>query len=150
MARMHTRKKGKAKSRKAFNKPAPSWVKLSKEEISALVAKLATEGKRESEIGQILRDQHGIPSAKALTGRTVSQMLAGEKLTPKYPSDLMDLIKRAVGMRKHLKQNKKDTINRHSLELVESKINRLVRYYRGKKLPQRWSYDPEQAELLVK
>jgi small subunit ribosomal protein S15 len=147
---MHTRKRGQAKSRKAFNKPAPSWVKLSKEEIVALVVKLSKEGKRESDIGQTLRDQYGVPSVKALVGRTVSQILKGEKMEPKYPSDLVDLIRKAVQMRKHLAANKRDTSNNHSLELVESKINRLVRYYRGKKLPAKWSYDPAQAALLVK
>ncbi len=150
MARMHTRKKGQSKSRKPVNKPAPTWVKQSKEEIAKLVAKLAKEGKRESDIGQTLRDQYGIPSVKAVTGKTVSQTLKGEKLSPQYPSDLIDLIRKAVKLRKHLKQNKGDNSNQHSLQMVESKINRLVVYYRGKKLPQRWAYDPEQAALLVK
>ncbi len=96
------------------------------------------------------RGRSQVPSVKALVGRTVSQILKGEKLEPKYPSDLIDLIRKAVQMRKHLAANKRDTSNNHSLELVESKINRLVRYYRGKKLPAKWSYDPAQAALLVK
>lgn len=150
MAKMHTKKKGKSKSRKPMNATAPSWVKLSKEEITAIIIKLSKEGKRETDIGQILRDQYGIPSVKAVTGFSLSQLLAKEKLTPKYPNDLIDLIRRAVGMRKHLKDNKHDNDNLHSLKLTESKIQRLVKYYRGKKLPATWKYDPQEAALLVK
>jgi small subunit ribosomal protein S15 len=36
------------------------------------------------------------------------------------------------------------------MNLVESKIRRLVRYYRGtKKLPQEFIYKPETAEILL-
>lgn len=126
------------------------WVTITKEEIQTIVEKLAKEGRKEAEIGLILRDQHSVPSIKAITGKTVSQTLKEMGLTPKYPSDLIDLIKKAVGMRKHLALNKKDKLNNKKLVDVESKIKRLVNYYRGKKLPKNWKYDPETAALLVK
>jgi len=62
----------------------------------------------------------------------------------------MDLIKRAVGLHKHLKTNGTDIHNKSILRRTESKVKRLVKYYRGKKLPANWKYDPEQAALLVK
>jgi len=150
MARMHSRKKGKSKSRKHVGKMAPSWVKQSKEEVAGLVVKLAKEGTPAARIGLELRDQHGIPSVKSVTGKTISQILSEKKLAPDYPDDLMALIRRAVGLRKHLKSNTRDTANREKLGHIESKIKRLVVYYRGKKLPQKWKYDPEEAALLVK
>ena len=150
MARLHTRKRGKSSSHKPTHQQNLGWVKLSKDEITALVEKLSKEGKPERVIGLVLRDEYGVPSVKAVVGKTVSQILAEKKLSPKYPSDLIDLIRRAVGMRKHLKINTRDTSNKTKLVHVESKIKRLVRYYRGGKLPVDWKYNPDEAALLVK
>jgi small subunit ribosomal protein S15 len=150
MARMHSRKKGKSKSHKPTRSNAAMWVTISKEEIESIVEKLSKEGRKEAEIGLILRDQHSVPSIKVITGKTVSQVLKEKGLTPKYPSDLIDLIEKAVRLRKHLLENKKDKLNTKKLVDVESKIKRLANYYRGKKLPKNWKYDPESAALLVK
>lgn len=150
MARMHTRKRGRSKSHKPRRTTAPLWVPLSKEDIASAVLKLAKEGRQEAEIGLVLRDEYGVPSVKMLTGKTISQMLKENGLSPPYPSDLLDLIKRAVGMRKHLSANRKDTSNQTRLARVESKIKRLVKYYRGRRLPRDWKYDPQTAALLVK
>lgn len=125
-------------------------MRYSKEEVLDLIEKLHKEGVSEPLIGQQLRDQYGVPSTKLVTGQTISQVLKSKNLAPKYPRDLIDLIKRAVNMRDHLKGNSRDTHNRTKLTHVESKIRRLVRYYQGKKLPKGWAYDPEQAALLVK
>ena len=151
MARMHTRKRGQAKSRKAFNKPAPSWVKLSKEEIVALVVKLSKEGKRESDIGQVLRDQYGVPLVKNMTGKTISQIIVDGSQKIGYPDDLISLIRKAVRVANHLKANKGDAHNTTKLIHIESKIKRLVKYYRRSgRLPPLWVYSREQAALLVK
>jgi small subunit ribosomal protein S15 len=150
MARMHTGKKGKSSSKKPSYDFAPSWVSFSKEEIESLIIKLLKEGKIESEIGLILRDQYGVPSVKRVTGKKLTAILREKKSENKYPSDLIQLIKRAVRMRNHLKNNKKDLSNTNSLKRVESKIMRVVKYYRGKKLPKDWKYEPEKAALLVK
>lgn len=150
MARMHSRHRGKSKSTKSTSKTAPSWVQMNSKEVSNLVGTLAKEGKREPEIGVILRDSHGIPSVKQVTGKAISTMLKEGKLSPAYPTDLMNLIVKAVRLRKHLKINKKDVSNNYALRNVESKIRRLVKYYRGNKLPKDWKYDSEKAALLVK
>ncbi len=147
---MHTKRRGKSKSHKPAKTTAPLWVTMPKEEIVALVVKLSKEGRKEAEIGLMLRDEYGIPSVKVIVGKTVSQILKAEGLQGAYPSDLLDLINRAVAMRKHIALNKKDVHNKTRLLRVESKIKRLVKYYRGKRLPQQWKYDPETAALLVK
>jgi small subunit ribosomal protein S15 len=149
MARLHTRKKGKSASHKPAVKSA-GWVRQSKEEVVALIERLAREGKTEAQIGLALRDEHGVPSVKMLTGKKVSKILEEKKAAPKYPSALIDLIRKAVSLRKHMESNPRDKQNRKKLNDVESKIKRLVRYYRGKKLPKNWKYVPEEAALLVK
>lgn len=150
MARLHTRKRGKSKSHKPLSSSASKWVDYSSEEIAGFVETLAKEGKAEAQIGLILRDQYGIPSVKQLTGKTISQILVEKSLAPKYPSDLVALMRRTVSIRKHLKNNMSDKSNRIKLAHVEAKIKRLVKYYRGNKLPANWKYDPEAVALIVK
>ncbi len=147
---MHSRKKGQSGSRKPAAKTAPPWLEVSAEECVSLIKALAKEGTGPEAIGRTLRDKHGIPSVRNLTGKTVTQILKEEGMLAAYPSDLISLIRRAVGMRKHIKTNNRDVSNKSKLHHVEGKIKRLVKYYRGKKLPKDWKYEPEQAELLVK
>ena len=65
--------------------------------------------------------------------------------------DLYNLIKRAVNLHKHMDKNKKDSKSKHGLELLESKIRRLGKYYaRTGKLPSDWKYSLDKAKLLVK
>lgn len=150
MARLHSRKRGKSSSKRPRSNTAKAWVRLSKEEITELVTRLAKEGKTEAQIGLELRDRHAVPSVRAVVGKSMTQMLREAKMAREYPSDLLDLVRRAMRLRKHLAENRRDRANKIKLAHVESKIKRLVRYYRGKKLPADWKYDPEQAALLVK
>ena len=145
---MHTRKHGKSRSRKPL--VTAKWVKADKKKIEELVEKMAREGIPSAKIGLLLRDQHAIPDAKSVLGAPIEKFLKQKKLLPEFPQDLLGLIKKAVRLRKHLGKNKKDTHNRTHLHNIESKINRLVRYYRGKKIPAGWKYVPEEAALLVK
>lgn len=148
MARMYARKRGKARSKKPL--VHAQWVEYKKEEVERLVVKLAKDGIQPSEIGKILRDQYGIPSIKHVTGKTISIILSENNLTPNIPPDLLNLLKQAVKLREHMEKNKKDFTSKHGLELLESKIRRLVKYYvRNEKLPADWYYDPERAKLIV-
>ena len=62
----------------------------------------------------------------------------------------MNLLERAVKLHGHMKIHRKDSISKHGLELIESKIRRLSKYYRAtKKLPAGWKYDAESAKLIV-
>ncbi len=150
MARMHTRKKGRSGSEKPTARTAPTWVAMDKQEVIDLVLKLSRGGLSPASIGRVLRDSHGVPSVRNLTGKTVTQILAENNSAPAYPSDLVDLIRRALRLRRHLRTNKQDRHNDTVLRRTESKIKRLGNYYRGHKLPAGWKYDPEQASLLVK
>jgi len=148
---MHSRKKGKSGSTRPAIKAKAEWVELNEQDVEKLVVKLAKEGKSPSAIGRELRDNYGVPLVKPIAGKRVLQILRENKLAPEYPEDMLSLIKKAVFLRKHLEKNPKDIHNRHGLLLVESKIKRLQRYYKRKKvLPEDWYYNAEEASLLVK
>ncbi len=151
MARMHARKKGKSGSKKPPHRKKPEWLDVKPEEVEELVVKLAKEGKRPSEIGLILRDQYGIPDVRAVTGKKLVQIMKEYNVAPKFPQDLMDLMKKAVRLRKHLAKHRKDIHNRRALTLIEAKIKRLVDYYKDEGvLPRDWYYNPEEAAILIR
>jgi len=151
MARLYSKKKGKSGTKRPKPKANPEWVDAEPEEIKALILKMSKEGIPSAKIGMMLRDMYGVPSVRTLIGMTVGQFLKKEGAQPEYPEDLLSLIKKAVRMREHLKASKKDVKNKVKLGHVESKINRLVKYYSKKgRLPGGWKYEPEKAALLVK
>jgi len=109
--------------------------------VEALVQKLAREGNSRSYIGVILRDRFGVPLVKSITGKTIAEILRSTEQTEKIPEDLNVLFKKADGMRRHLQKNRKDYVNKRSLVMIESKIHRLVKYYRDRgRLPPEWEY----------
>jgi len=60
-------------------------------------------------------------------------------------------LKGVVELRVHLERNKKDYQSYRGLELAESKIRKLAKYYKKKGLiPGNWKYDAEQAKLLIR
>lgn len=150
MARMYSRKKGKSSSKKPLSKSTPSWMTHKAKEVEMLVLKVAKEGKPASMIGLVLRDSYGIPDVKAVSGKSITKILEEKKLAPKIPEDLMSLIKRAIAIRKHIEENKQDMTALRGLQLTESKVKRLVKYYkRIKKIPVDWKYDVKSVKLYA-
>ena len=61
-----------------------------------------------------------------------------------------NLIRKAVRLRKHMKEHAKDNANKRGLQLVESKIKRLVKYHKSSgRLPADYRHDPKKAMLEV-
>ena len=150
MAKMHSRGRGNSGSKKLLNPIKPTWVRYKPKEIEMLVGKLAKEGKTSSEIGIILRDSYGVPSIKLITGKRLQEVLEEKKLNPKLPDDLMSLMKRSVLIRKHLENFRQDMTAVRGLQLTESKIKRLVKYYKKTdKLAPDWKYDPSAVKLYT-
>ncbi len=142
MARLHIRRKGKSKSTRPQSKTIPPWLSTSKEQIQETCIKLAREGNPPSKIGLILRDQHGVPLFSSLTGIKLSKYLKSVDLLSDMPEDLVSLIERGQRLSDHLKTNKKDKKNFHSLELIESKIHRLSKYYKKTgAIDKKWKYN---------
>ena len=151
MARMHSKKRGKSGSKRPAVKVSPEWTEYAPHEVEDLVVKMGKEGKGPTVIGSILRDTYGIPSTQNLCGKAIHVILTENGIKQEYPEDLLNLIKRAMNMREHLKSNRSDKHNRTKLIHVESKIGRMVKYYtKIGCIPADWKYDPEKAALLVK
>jgi small subunit ribosomal protein S15 len=151
MARMHTRKRGRAGSKRPVREGKPNWVTMGNEELDKLIVKLKKEGLTKSKLGMVLRDQYGIPKVKEIRGNRISKILETNGVKDQMPEDLAALISKAVSLNKHLGVNPKDLKNRRGLELVEAKIKRLSDYYKRKsKLPEGWSYSRATAESIIK
>jgi len=147
---MHARRRGKSCSVRPYRKEAPAWSNTDTAAIEKIIIDLRKEGASSSKIGLILRDRYGVPDVKLATGKRVGDILRANKMATEIPEDLRDLMKKALGLRKHLDENAKDLHNKRQLHLVESKIRRLVRYYTGsKKLPADFTYKPETTEILL-
>jgi small subunit ribosomal protein S15 len=148
MARIHVHTHGKSHSTRPSSKAASSWLTQNRDEVSALVVKLAKEGLSPSEIGLTFRDQHGIPLVKSLLGKGVTRILVENNIKSEMPEDLDKLVKKALGLQKHLKVHNSDHRNVRSLELLESKIHRISKYYkRAGKIPKNWKYAAVIAQL---
>ena len=129
----------------------PSWVEQSPSDVEKIVVKLAQDGTPASKIGIILRDQHGIPDVERVTGKSMLEILEANELKPEVPEDLMNVIRKAVALYGHMDRNSRDLVTRRSLEEAESKIHKLVKYYRNKgTLPRGWRYSRDRATLLVR
>lgn len=136
--------RGRSRSTRPVSKRPPNWVIYQPDEVKALIINLAREGKPQSEIGNILRDEHGIPLVKPIVGYGVRKVLEEAGLAPRIPEDLYNLMVKATRLRRHIDRNRKDYSNKRGLQLTESKIYALTRYYKKKgMLPQNWRHRDE-------
>ncbi len=150
MARMHARRRGISGSVRPYRTKAPEWSNTDTEQIETLIIDLKKQGESSARIGIILRDKYGVPNVKLATGKSIGQIIEENGIVTEIPEDLRNLIIKALGMRKHLAENKRDLHNKRQLMLTESKVRRLVRYYvKSGKLPKGWVYKPETAEILL-
>lgn len=129
----------------------PEWVPLSATEVEEMVVQLYRRGTTMAHIGIVLRDQYGVPSIKLVTGKKVGDILEQNKLQPSFPEDLINLIRRAMNLRNHIVDNKKDKSSRRGLNLIESKIRRYSKQLRESgRIPKDWKYDPSKASVLLR
>lgn len=150
MAKMHSRKKGKSGPKKPLKPSKPTWLRYKPKEIELLVTKLAKEGKAPSQIGLVLRDTYGVPDTKSLTEKSITEIMAEKKLTPELPEDIVALMRKSIAIRKHLEENKKDQPAKRGLLLTESKIRRLLKYYkRVGRIAVDWKYDPAKLKMYT-
>ncbi|MDY6764376.1 MAG: 30S ribosomal protein S15 [Halobacteria archaeon] len=153
MARMHTRRRGQSSSEKPVVEEPPEWSAQDPEAVEERVVELAEQGLSTSEIGIRLRDEgvkgKPVPDVKLVTGKKISTILEENDLDPEYPEDLVNLMEKAIRLRDHLDENPNDHSNKRALQNVESKVHRLVKYYRGDELPEDFRYSPEVARRIV-
>ncbi len=143
--------KGSSHSIRPIESGAPKWVKASSEEVESTIIDLAKKGVSQSQIGVMLRDQYGVPLTKQVTGKKLGMVLVERKAAPELPEDILNLIRHAHNIRAHMEEHPKDMSSKHGLQLIESKINRLAKYYKTSgRLPKDWKYSPEKASILVR
>jgi small subunit ribosomal protein S15 len=150
MSRMHSQRKGSSGSKKPMIDKSPAWVQQSPEEIKETVVMLAGEGMTAAKIGLVLRDQYAVPNVQLAVGISIREILAEKNIRFELPEDLQGLMKRAVELNGHIKAHPKDLHNLRGQQLIESKIRRLVKYYKREGvIPQTWQYSLETASLQV-
>ncbi len=148
MGRLHTHKHGKSHSTRPINVRMQPWIFQKSDEIVELIKKYRKDNLSSSQIGIRLRDQHAIPLAKPLIKKSITQILDENKLNKDIPEDLTNIVKKAIGLQRHLQTNKSDKRNIRSLELIEAKIHRLSEYYKKiNKLEKNWKYKSIVAQL---
>ncbi|MFD1642207.1 30S ribosomal protein S15 [Halohasta litorea] len=149
MARMHTRRRGSSGSDRPAADEPPEWSDVDSDDIEARVVELAEQGHDPSVIGLKLRDEGvkgtPIPNVKLATGKKVTEILEDHDASPEIPEDLRNLMERAVGLREHVDENGQDHSNKRALQNTESKIRRLVNYYRGDELDEEFTYTYDNA-----
>ncbi len=150
MSRMHSSKKGRSGSTRPNIDENPEWVTLEEDEIREKIKDLAKKGNSASEIGILLRDQYGVPDVKLALGESITDIMEKNDLGSEMPEDLLALMERAVNLKNHLEEHPKDKSNRRALRLVESKIRRLMDYYKEEgELEEDWRYSIDKAEILT-
>ncbi|ERE80280.1 40S ribosomal protein S13 [Cricetulus griseus] len=101
--------------------------------------------------------RRSVPTWLKLTSDDVKEQiykLAKKGLTPSQIGvilrDSHGVAQKAVAVRKHLERNRKDKDAKFRLILIESRIHRLARYYKTKRvLPPNWKYESSTASALV-
>jgi len=147
MARTHAHTHGKSHTNRPTSKNAPSWA-IPDQEIISKIVDFGKDGLSASEIGLRLRDEFAVPLVKPILGKTVTQVLDENNISRAMPEDLERLVRKALGLQKHLSNHNSDKRNVRALELIESKIHRLSSYYKkNSKIPQNWKYKSVIAKL---
>lgn len=148
MARMHARKRGSSGSKRVYRDSAPDWVELSPDEVEKRILELYEEGHEPSMIGMILRDRYGVPDVKQVTGKKLAEVLKENNAITGLPEDLKALIEKALNLRRHAEEHRKDFHNIRGMQLTEAKVRRLAKYYKKKGvLPPGWKYNPKRLQI---
>merc|ERR1711915_657709 len=150
MARMYGKSKGLAQSAQPFKRTPPSWLKLTPSQIEEEILTLARKGLHPTQIGAKLRDVDAIPLTRFATGKSILRILKKHGVNPNIPEDLFFLMKRTCAISKHRDNNKRDKDAAFRLNLCESRIARLIRYYsRTKQIPNNFKYRAATARAIV-
>jgi small subunit ribosomal protein S15 len=150
VSRIHSGRKGRSGSDRPYPALPPTWPIPEPAEITDQAVQLSKGGMSAAQVGTVLRDTYGVPSVRLATGKRLVPLLTERGIHPELPEDLAALLRRVVTLQRHLKTHPKDTSNRRGLSLIESRIRRLARYYRDRKLlPETWRYSATEAVLQV-
>jgi len=105
----------------------PTWLKYTKEEVKAIILKLANKGLTAEKIGLVLRDQYGIPKVK-IYGITIKEIL-GEKFQEPTITNLETKLNKII---EHFKKNKQDKKTGRALIITKAKLKKRTEYQKKK------------------
>jgi small subunit ribosomal protein S15 len=93
---------------------------------------------------------HSRKKGKSGSTQSINQIFKEHDIEAPLPEDLTNLVKKALNLRIHLESNHKDLHSKLGLQRTESKIYRLIKYYKGKKvLESDFKYDPKKIRTIV-
>jgi small subunit ribosomal protein S15 len=150
---MHTRRRGSSSSDKPVADEPPEWSDVDADDVEERIVELAEQGHDPSQIGMKLRDEGvkgtPVPNVKLATGKKVTTILEEHDADADLPEDLANLMERAIRLREHMEEHPQDAQNKRALQNTESKIRRLVNYYRGGELDEEFTYSYDVAVELI-
>jgi small subunit ribosomal protein S15 len=150
---MHSRRRGSSGSDRPAADDPPEWSDVDADAVEERVVELAEQGHSPSEIGLKLRDEGvdgtPVPDVKLATDKKLTEILEEHDADPEYPEDLRNLMERAVRLREHMDENPTDHQNKRALQNTESKIRRLVDYYRGDEVDEEFTYSYDTAKDIL-
>lgn len=139
MARMHCAGKGQSISMKPLSSTVPTFMLKPIYDIKKDILVHANKGMAPSAIGNLLRDQYGVGNAEDILGQSLLAFCRENNCAPIIPEDLNSLIEKSNSIRSHLVAHKKDSDAKYRLILINSRLHRLIRYYKEKSLlPGNW------------
>jgi small subunit ribosomal protein S15 len=150
---MHSDRRGSSGSDRPAADDPPEWSDVDPDAVEERVVELAEQGYDPSQIGAKLRDEGvkgtPVPDVKLATDKKVTEILAEHDADPELPEDLQNLMEKAVRLNEHVQENPQDHQNRRALQNTESKVRRLVDYYRGDELDEEFTYSYDAAKELL-
>jgi len=112
---------------KAIEKPL--WLKFTKQEVEAIILKLANKGLTSEKIGLVLRDQYGIPKV-SLYNIKIKEVLDKKDLFQEPTSQNLD--KKLKKIIVHYKKHKQDKNAERSLIITKAKLKKRNDYHKKK------------------
>jgi ribosomal protein S15P/S13E len=118
-----------AKEKSAEENKKPLWMKLTDEDIKAIIIKLAKQGLTPEKIGLELRDSYGLPTTR-VTGKKLGHILKENDLYE--DSTLSNLEKKEKRAAIHSEKNKQDKRAKRAVTILRARIAKYKKYKKRK------------------
>jgi len=117
------------KEKKQEKMEKPVWLKFTKQEVEAIILKLANKGLTSEKIGLTLRDQYGIPKTKLYDIKISKVLKEKDKYEEPTNKNLKIKLDKII---EHYKKNKQDKKSERSLIITKAKLKKREDYQKKK------------------
>jgi len=90
-----------------------------------------------------------VPDVTLATGKKITEIPEENDAEPEFPEDLRNLDGAGRRLREHMDENPGDHQNKRALQNTQSKIRRMVDYYRGDEIDAEFTYSYDTAVELL-